>query len=69
MIGTFITVIFQSLWLISALGLAVFTILEWYEARTKFRKEKIDLYEECADLSLALMWIFLFLSIVTIMNR
>lgn len=65
---TFINFTFSLCWLLSSLGVIVFNILEYFEIGHKFRKERIEVYEECSDLSLALMWIFFFLMVVTNMN-
>ena len=50
------------------LGFIVFSCLEYFEATHRFRQEKIELYEECGELSTILMFFFFFLVMVTTFN-
>ena len=65
---SFLVFVFNLCWVLSMLGFFIFLGLEYFESSHYFRKEKIDFYEECSDLSLALAWLFFFLVIVTGFN-
>jgi len=65
---SFLVFILNFCWILSMLGFIIFSCLEYFEATHRFRQEKIELYEECGELSTILMFFFFFLVVVTTLN-